>query len=610
MARNTFMKNPPKVRTGKYQPRVERLESRTQPGSLLFASPGAALLDSTLDGGSLPLPTSPAESLSLVHRANDHDSGMTVQTVPGAPATAPPKGTPLVPTTPTPSPTTGLPTAPPVPASVTPAAFAAPLTGTAAPSGGQHTGPLSNQTVSPLAVTSLPQAVPVAPPVVTAAPALAPIPAQLVRVQTSSGGIGAQVTESWGTYLNGNPFRGQSTATHVKYTTSGLFIVGSQIDPYVAGQEDLAIIKLSLDGSTATVALVSLGTGTKAWGRNIDVSPNGSNVYVDGFVGANPENRRGGPSSDFIVSLPSNFSGINWAVGHTAATRAAEYGLKLDATGTYLYCAGDIDLSSAGGPAHNLEVCKLLALNDTSVYDFVYTFSDASGNPTPTVDARVAGIAGIATDSMGRADVVANIDTEDANGYFAVEPLFGQLAPDGASFNAAFRYLSVGRGGIGSDITVSSTDNYYFTGSYSGDGITQGLLIADWTSSNMPMWGWVWTFGSSRGNLDTFGSGLRVGSDGSVYTSATLRDPFALPSTSASLEIDHFSSDGNLFIDGTLGSIGDRNNDIAAALDNGLANNTYAVGATTSLGFPVTPGAYQTAFEGPLDGYALSLHLT
>jgi hypothetical protein len=566
---------------------LERLECRTQPGSLLLSS-GLPLLASSLDVGGLPPDSSQnAHVLSIVHR-RINDSTSTGQS--GQVATI--AYTPVQVTR------------------SAPAAPAQPLDPTTPNQGselvfGLPPGPRANHAFSAPRGAALPQAVSVAAPTVYNSPPL--VPNNNVRpVNTGSdGGIGPQFTTGFSTYVGGP---GEDVYTRDKFTAGGLYLAGSVTDPSDSTAQDLAVAKLANNGASYVISphLFNFGAGTKFWSRGLDVAADGT-TYVSGFIGANPKNKGIHPSNLEIVSINPTLTAVNWTVGFADSTvRTAVYSVKLDAAGTNLYFDGDEDLSSIGLPQDNLLAGKLTGLTNptpTVVYQHAYVFQDSSMNPAATVVGFVAGASGIAPDAAGNADFVTNFNDNAGNN----SPLFGQIAPDGGSINSAHIYPNSGPRGMGTDITVDSGNNYLFTGSFSPAGSQTNLVEAKWTQSNTQVFGYNWAFSGVDGPINAFGAGIREDASGNVYTSATLLDPNQPSTSNLQLEVDKFSPDN--FLDGTLGRVGGTMDDYGLGIDLGGINNTaYVVGTTNSTDFDTTPGVVQPTYGGgPQDGYALSI---
>jgi hypothetical protein len=572
---------------------VERLENREQPGSLLSSGLGVSLLGTALDAGSLPADS--PHLTSLVHRR------LTTDPTPVAPTaavlSAAPGATTRAPASPAPTPApTNLPTSPtniqvlPLPAS-----------------------PRLNQGIQAPTASALPAAVPVAAPTVVDSGSLvrAPDPQPTPTGTGSDGGITPQFVQNWATYLGTS---GSDFYTKVKYTSGGLYVAGSVTDSNDSTAQDLAVAKLSLDGSTRLqYHTFNFGAGVKFFSRGLDVASDGT-VYVGGFIGPNVKNIGGGLSNLEIVSVKPDFSATNWAYTFSDPTvRTAVYSVKLDSAGTNLYFDGDEDLSAQSLPADNLLAGKLTGLTGASptvVYQHAYVFSDASMNPTATVVPVIAGFSGIAPDAAGNADIVANYNDNAGN----IDPLFGQIAADGGSFHTSQVYSSVGMRGLGTDITVDSGNNYLFTGSVS-DRVNTGTmdeLVAKWSQANSQVYGSEWEFSNSSGGLiNTFGFGIREDSSGAVYTISSTSDPSQPPTSNIQLEADKYSSNGQTFVDGTLGAVGGTSLDYGLGIDIGGVNNTaYIAGTTNSTDFSTTAGAYQQTYQGgAFDGYVASLTL-
>jgi hypothetical protein len=437
------------------------------------------------------------------------------------------------------------------------------------------------------------------------------VPTNSVTVSpTDGGGIQPQFSVTFATYLGGP---GADIYTRIKYRPTGMYLAGSATDPMDPTALDLTVAKITIDGTTLLqFGRFNFGHGTKFWSRGLDVAADGT-VYVDGFTGANEKNTSG-MSNFYVVSIRPDFSATNWVVTFQDPTqRAAGYGLKLDGGGANLYYNGDFDLSRQSLPRDNLLMGKLTNLPQpmpTTVYSNIFTFVDTHGLPTPTVVPVVAGASGVGPDTVGDADFVTNIN----DGMGDIQPLFGQLAPDGSHIIASFSVPSVGQSGLGTDITVDAGNNYVFTGSARTAGANvNGLLIGKATQANQVLFLNAFFFTGPLGPLNSFGTGVREDGMGQVFTSASNNDPARPPNASYTLEAYKFSADGSMVLDGTNGALHGSRNDYGLGLDlpsvgpDGEpppdASNVYVVGASSSPDFPTTPGGLQTNYGGgPTDG--------
>ena len=575
-------------------PRLECLEDRTQPGSLLTAGLDLSGLGAEFDPNALPATNSQTESLPIIQRP-DNTNGTTAELSVAVVVGAPPSGTASSGTVSTSS----LTLSPGTPMDLSGASQAA-----------GHVAAVSGSpaTVPPSAVAPV-QAAGVVPPNVANAggmavgqavgsvggvnPAVATAPLQpLTNVHTHTyqisnlgDGSGGGRTQNWLTYLGGP---GNDSVQAVVYSGGNLYMTGYMGDAADPTAVDLFIARMDTGGATATVVTQNMGSMTRAIGYGIDVDGSG-NVYVGGSVDA------GMAGTNLVVEKFDSSLAPVWSV--TSPDPSAVKSVKLDASGTNLFYTGE---DGTGTYGHDLLVGKLTGLGNatpTTVYSSIFAIDTDTG-PGPS-DGNAVGVDPIS----GQADIVGLVI---ANSGADARSMIGQVSSDGSSYNAFIIWHSVGLTNQSNGIYVDSAGNIYQAGSYKpapgnpGDQ-TDNLLIAARTRTGDAIFGWYYY--ATAADFNSYGSAIVV-QNGTPYYAGTDTAGTTYPGQKE-FYIFKFANDGSSIInaEGLANNADGDDYGYGLTLDN--FQRAIVVGKTASHMLPTTAGAYQGTFQGgTTDGYA------
>jgi hypothetical protein len=601
-----------------YRPRVEALEAREQPGSLLWGM-GSLLADLSLPpaqgiGGDEPL------SISRRFHLNDSQPGGHVaQAAAGVAVTAPDAGR-LVQTQ--------------APTQVKVAAdnnanlnalqqalgVASSHAGASSAAGTAHgstisvggTGTQSNAKAAAAAVTRV--ATPVAAQAehtahvasVNPMPPLKQLSASdFVQLPTGNGGgiSNDTVTASMTSFAGA---AGDDRLTAVKILGDGT-IVATGYGTLANG--DQAVIFLHVDptqsGGAALLAnrAIDIGQGNnaiKAVGNDITADANGD-VYVIG-----QDNSSGFNNIDYFGFADPNFHNLLWEFNIPDHGNDAGNGLKLDAAGN-LDLTGSIDDSGNGNLPANLYLGQLASPNTSSPtvnFSGFVAITDSNGIPRPTVGNKIA------TDSNSQIDVAMTLTSGNGN----PGPAFTAFDVHG---NLLFgRYFSGGglsqKEGFNS-VDTDASNNMYFAGTvtntiwsphlsmmiskfdqngnslYRGDGILHDAVDQD---GNFVNW-----YGNSNRAIDGDGSQAIASTLGEASTGGGFTCVYRVSPDGESGDASFQQVGGGSNDDESLGM------DVGAPDSSG--NFNYAqVGYTSSPDFNVTPSAFQPTYGGgPYDGW-------
>lgn len=427
------------------------------------------------------------------------------------------------------------------------------------------------------------------------APLLRPLSNLHVTVNHESvGGIHTFASQPvWATYLGGpgddrilgaalSPVQGAAQPVLVTGFTQ------SASDPT---EYDGLLAAFSTDGTSATVVTLVSGTGTRTEGHGIDVDSAG-NVYVIGQTGQTSDPTT---NTDWIARFDPTGT-MTWATSFTpSGSTGVGNALKLDATGTNLYLTGGINDS--------LLVAELTNLSSTMpTIVYANTFSSTVGPAVGTA---------IAPDSTGNADLGFTLTT---SGTTDNQPAIGQVAPDGSlPHSATFQSIGPKSGTFG--LTVDAADNFYITGGVLDPTTSPAevLLVAKFDGNFGQVYGWTYGF-TNAGNgapVDVVGRAIQVNDAGDAFM-AVVRDGGTIGSGGSGVFMKLFevnpgggnSLDNQQFAHGT----GEDQNR-ALVLDK--ANSVlYMAGFTASTDFNLTAGSFQPTYGGgPYDGVLIQEQL-
>jgi hypothetical protein len=347
-------------------------------------------------------------------------------------------------------------------------------------------------------------------------------------------------------------------------------VVGFSQNPADSTDTRGMVARFSTDGTQATVAFMDLGANTSVNFRGATVDPNDGAVYVAGQVTQN------GLSADLVERVNPTLTGVDWALSHTPNISGISNSVKVDATGQNLYVTGGLDGAT--------QVSQLTGLNNASptiLYDvgINFTAGPSVGN-------------GVAPDSQGNADLAIQIQTQNA------VPAQAQVNQTASALNWASGF-SNSKGPNGSDnaIFVDSMDNVYITG---GIGVSNPPLVDELISS-------FDSFGnqlngvriSAQGGGQFQGFSIQTDAAGNVFTGITDAGT-DLVGNMAFLEVDATFSSIVEYTGNAFGALDDQNRGLALDQTNGTL---YLAGFTNSPDFNFTAGSFQSTFAGgPWDG--------
>ncbi len=414
-----------------------------------------------------------------------------------------------------------------------------------------------------------------------------------------------------------------------------------------AVQSDALVIKLSADGARLEY-VAFLGGSLNDWANSIVVDDAG-HVYVAGSTGSGdfPVTQDaydttcgtdgncdaaypGLPGYDvFVAKLNPTGSGLLYSTFLGGSSFENGSSIAVDAAGN-AYVTGntwssDFPTTAAAyqtthGGASDAFVAKLNAAGSALVYS---TLLGGSGSDFGLAIAEEAGHAYV----TGRTLSANFPTTSDAyDGAYADDDAFVvKLGLDGASLAYA-TFL----GGSGSDqgraIAVDGSGNLYVTGNTSADFfVTSGAFdvthngASDVFVAKFRSGGSTLQYATFLGGSDSdWGYGIAVDKSGDVYvTGSTLSADF--PTRSWAFDTTH-NGGSDVFAARLNPSgaslryatfMGGGQDDHGRAIALGLSGRVYIAGYTASTDFPVTPGAFDTTFNGDEknDAFAASLSM-
>ena len=565
-----------------FRPRVEMLECRTQPGSVLTGGASLSLLGSTLDLNSLGLGSGQSrDTYAVVHRHLKLEDALT------GPASALQGGQ------------TGTVSAAKI--TLTPAPATTPANGSAgasvpaalpAVSGTTGHAAVGRSAVAP--VHSAPvSAASVAAPVqggtgagqqvhaVQATPQVAHPVAHPAGESQVTSGAGAHITTvhidgreghhpravlNWATYLSQ---AGASLSRDVLGADGNLYVVGTIPDAGNGGS-DILVAQVAPDGSSATITTVSIAGSTVNTGNAIAVDTSGSDIIT--YLGGTTE--AAGQSTYLVARYDFTAQAVNWTVRPNNATRGGSVnGLVLDGTGQNLFVTGWEDGTFAGFPRQSILLVQFTDLANstpTVVHGFIVMWTGFDNDPGTAVAYAVNSIVYVSENFYDRTDTTSNpgVVAYDLTGALFVAAIF-ETDSNGKSIIGSMNDVignSVGQAysvGTITDATTGNTDVLVATANFAAGMASCVILSGD---SNLTANGMSFT-GSSATMFPVV-----VGTDdsnGSVHMSVLHFTPDLLTIT------DRFE-------------IGGSNTDVATGVATDSSNNAYVVGTTNSGDFPVT----------------------
>jgi hypothetical protein len=522
-----------KYRLRTFLPRVEVLESRRQPGTLLTKGLDLSILGSALDQNPLGATAStresdahssltrnlgPATSQALAsggsaagapyqatHRSTENTSSLTLGTTRSS-------GLGFL--------DQGLATAAHVGGAQAAAAVRPPETGALPILGQSYQAGLNAQAFPPVVPLSPSAMMPVA---------AHPIDVKFSTLAGQSQDHHPPISSVWASYF-GN--RGDNGLYHVVVAPDGqtIYAVGWTTVPG-SRSRDLVVIQTT-DGSTSPPAVATLAstTGGIAKGFGIDLDSNG-NVLVSGYV-----TDAGGNPSGVVASFTPDLSAVNWEFGFdqpSAVQSVRDVGGTVYFTGS---AGGDLLIGEADESGH-VNVANTLQSNYASVgnavdidpsgnLDIAVTLTDAAGNHPATVQVTAdgstllgglvfeggdtnAGMNGVVVDAFGDALYVGTILNGDHDSL-----LLAAVAPDGMNMLFAYEYMLSGANGplnlYGYDEALDASGNLAMVGTYDdGSGVPGSV-------GHILFYGSDSGDGGVRGSGDDYGYGVALSSSGHI----------------------------------------------------------------------------------------------
>ncbi len=458
-------------------------------------------------------------------------------------------------------------------------------TGVAAPA-----APIQNGSTAPAAPQAEMVAAPTADKLDSQVVSVGPLqtgPAFQVTTQSfQNPGVHAASTVAWASYLG---FTGDDRLLSVTLDPNNVaaqpvVVVGFSQNPSDSTDFRGIVARFSKDGTAATVLTLDVGANTRTELHSAAVDPNDGSIYVTGQITQN------GATTDLIARINSTTSGVDWSLSHSPNTSATGNSVKLDSTGQILYVTGAID-----GAASVTQLKSLNTSTPTTGYDVGINFpaGPSVGN-------------GVAPDSQGNADLAIQIQaTPDAI------PAIAQLNATGTLVNWATGFNSKGPNGTSNAVVVDQMDQVFITGGFG--------------SSNPPLADELIASLDSAGNLlngvgiritgggQIVGYGIQLDATGNVFTGVTDSDT-GLIGNMAFLEVDAgftaiVESKGDAF-----GPLDDQNRGLALDQSSStlyLAGFTNSPTFTDPQGNSVTTGSFQATYGGgPQDGVLIKYQVS
>ncbi len=437
------------------------------------------------------------------------------------------------------------------------------------------------------------------------------VPVTLNRVVHRGGAAGNQATLNFLSYLgNTGPDSVNSVVVRNEGGSNFIYVSGSFTDS--TGRTDAFAAKLT-DGATSMVWMTAIPIPTLPGPDNAPgLAVNGNTVYLATTVvdpGSTPQ------TNAFVFPLDATLGTLGQPNALLNASAAA---VTTDAAGN-VYVAGSV--GNPGNPGESdIAFFKLSADLKTQIYGTAFSFMLAGSAASSGVTTG----SGLVVDSQGNAyfggfaGVVGNPTNETL-------ALFGQLnaAGDHISWANAFNNPSHGPGaGMTAVALEPNGTNMVFTGNLSdtanaGNPLNQDLILgrADQTTGTVGD-AFQWTVdprdGSTNRSGDWQGNSLVVLANGSTIVGGAtydpsagmaLGDPASKPTKGIDVTLTHFvKTDNNT----TQNADGDPENDfggsktdigLAVAQDPNNPNNIYVVGTTNSPDLPTTAGVVQPTYS-------------
>jgi len=376
-------------------------------------------------------------------------------------------------------------------------------------------------------------------------------------------------TGFWASFASNPASAGFDSAALYKVVQVGggagatLYAVGQATD--ASGAQDIFLVATAAGSTSATVATIGSANPGNAAGYSIALDSSGNNLIIGGTVTDSNGNTAG-----VVASVTTDLSAINWNFGF--AGPSAINGVT-DANSTVYYTGNLLDANGQ--------------------MDIVLGSSDEAGN---------IGFAYYYTFSLGASS--GNAVAIDTNGVINVA---GQLIGDAATLQAPSDGSSLGghyflSPGTATAVNTDALGNSYYSGSYQdpASGVAADLEVKWDPTQSTTIYGYyiVFSLGGVPGNSPA--NDAKIDPAGDNLQLMTFDDNSGNPNTHGQL---YFETDPTGAVQVDIGGFGGSNDDYGNGLATDGAGNVYTVGSTNSPDFPST-GFQQTYSAGdPSEGW-------
>ena len=379
---------------------------------------------------------------------------------------------------------------------------------------------------------------------------------------------------AYSTYRGATGPSDADNAIRVKASTGEAFVVGFSDD---SGTVAATVTVVSADGSSYVQNEFAFAGANFTVANSIDLDGAG-NVYIAGTTDA-----PGNPVA-FVSKFDPSGSSVLWTTTAGSSGDNAGNGVRVDVGGRFVYLTGSYDASVTGGNPMDLLVAKLSTVDGSTTggWSRYYDFVGAS-----TVGSGVAFTFGGPRGSL----TYTNAAGPHPAAWFT---------PDNGSPALVEYYFTTG------SMLGAATDvqgNLYTTG-YELDpsvGPHEALLVTKFRAEPQyePIWGRV--YANPTGNFQ--GNAIAVDGDGATAIPYVAGFKDSLAPGTADAVVLRLTATG--YYNGGV-VLGGSSDDAANGLDLGGAGSPelYVAGRTASTDFPTTMGAAQTIYSGGVtDGF-------
>jgi hypothetical protein len=395
-----------------------------------------------------------------------------------------------------------------------------------------------------------------------------------LTTQTVGDGHHPPYTGFWASLFNNPAAAGSDNAALNKVVqvgggqTAALYAVGT-VNDGSSGFTDIALLATAAGGTTATIATLSSNNPGNATGLSIALDSTGSNLIIGGTV-----TDSSGNSGGVVASVTTALSTLNWGIGFTGPSSVNGV---TDSAGTVSFTG-----SLGTGSARNVIVGQTDEATGTNTNAFQYQFS------VPTAGNGV----GIDTNT-------GNVDVAGAYAGTGVDdPSMFQLPSDLSVASGIFFAVKGAMNGV----KVDAGGNAYYAGPvlFAQNGNTIGYIVAkvnpDGQSLSNDYGGFGWLHGFTEGGIPANSPSYDNAIDpaGDNLNELTIDDNSGLPNTHGQL-FSNVGPDGQALVEFGDGGINGSNDDYGLGIATDGNGNVYTVGKTNSPDF--TTNGFKTMFD-------------